>query len=61
MSKDQRPSGGSSPERPPDAYGEFEPPSIAAGGLEALLARFGVLLSQKVLWSRVGAPIRDAW
>jgi len=32
-----------------DAPEEFEPPSIASGGLEALLARFAVLLSQMVM------------
>jgi O-antigen/teichoic acid export membrane protein len=49
VSKDQVPPGGSSAELSPDAHDEFEPPSIAAGGLEALLARFGVLLSQMVM------------
>jgi len=31
------------------AHEEFEPPSIASGGFEALLARFGVLISQMVM------------
>jgi O-antigen/teichoic acid export membrane protein len=36
-------------ERPGEPGGEFRPPSIAAGGLEALLARIGVLLSQMIM------------